>query len=108
MGLIHWNSWVDDPIYTLDMFKSKEIETNVAKWEHPRFQELLDLGRQEINPFQQSFYLLQAEELLSKEMPVVPIFFQPCQALVKKDLNVIYRAPCGPFNVAKSFYKLGG
>jgi oligopeptide transport system substrate-binding protein len=108
MGLVHWNSWVDDPIHTLNAFKFMNHETNFSKWENPKFQELLDLGQKEVNPFQRSFYLLQAEELLSKEMPVVPIFFQPYQALVKKDLNVIYRAPSGPFNIGKSFYKQGG
>lgn len=107
MGLIHWSSWVDDPIHTLNAFRFQNVETNFAKWEHPTFQRLLDLGEEETNPFQRSFHLLQAEELLSQEMPVVPLFFQPCQALVKKDFHVIYRAPSGPFNAGKSFYKFG-
>ncbi len=105
MGLVHWTSWVDDPIYTLNVFKSEDVEINFAKWQHPKFQQLLDLGQQETNLFQRSFYLLQAEELLSQEMPVVPIFYQPCQALVNEDLNVIYRTPSGPFNAGRSFYK---
>lgn len=105
IGLVHWTSLVDDPIYTLNVFKDKDVEINFAKWEHPKFQQLLDLGQQEVNLFQRSFYLLQAEELLSQEMPVIPIFFQPCQALVKEDLNIIYRAPSGPFNAGRSFYK---
>ena len=106
MGLGHWSSWVDDPIHTLNIFKFKNTEINFSKWEHSKFQELLDLSQEAVNPFQRSFYLLQAEEFLSHEIPVVPIFFQPCQALVKEDLNVVYRAPSGPFNAGKCFYKL--
>jgi oligopeptide transport system substrate-binding protein len=105
MGLMHWTSWVDDPIYTLNVFKSKDVEINFAKWQHPKFQHLLNLGQHELNLFQRSCYLLEAEELLSQEMPVLPIFYQPCQALVNEDLHVIYRAPSGPFNAGRSFYK---
>ncbi len=105
MGLMHWTSWVNDPIYTLNIFKSKNLETNYAKWEHDEFQKLLELSQLEGNPFQRSLLLLKAEELLSQEMPVIPIFFQPAQALVNKDLHVIYRKPSGPFNVGRSFYQ---
>lgn len=105
MGLMHWNSWVDDPIYILNIFKFKNVETNFAKWEHPKFQQLLDLSQDANNPFQRSNYLFQAEELLSQEIPVIPLFFQPCQALVKEGLEVIYRPPSGPFNTGKCFFK---
>lgn len=105
MGLIHWTSWVDDPIYTLNVFKSKDVEINFAKWQHPKFQQLLDQAQEEVTLFQRSFYLLEAEKFLSQEMPVIPIFYQASQALVKEDLNVIYRAPSGPFNAGRSFYK---
>lgn len=105
MGLFHWNTWVDDPIYILNVFKSKNVETNFSKWENVKFQELLELSQEATNPFQRSNYLFQAEELLSKEIPVIPLFFQPTQALVKEGLEVIYRIPSGPFSTGRSFYK---
>jgi oligopeptide transport system substrate-binding protein len=105
MGFVHWASWIDDPIYTLNAFKFKDNKINFSKWEHPEFQRLLNLSEQEATPFQRSLYLLQAEELLSQEMPVTPLFFQPSQALVNEELHVVYRAPSGPFNAGKSFYK---
>ena len=105
LALVHWNSWIDDPIYTLSSFKYSDEKINLAKWENPSFRQLLDLSDQEVNPFQRSSYLLQAEQILSEEMPVVPIFYQPSQALVRKDLSIFYRSPCGPFNLARSFNK---
>lgn len=105
IALIHWNSWFDDPSYTLNAFKYASEEINFSKWENPEFQRLLDLSDAEANPFQRSSYLLQAEEILSKEMPVIPICYLPTQALVRKEFQIFYRTPCGPFNLARSFYK---
>ena len=107
LGLLHWTSWVNDPIYTLSIFKLKNHEMNFTKWEHPEFQEILEKSMQVSNPFQRSNFLLKAEEFLSQEMPVIPLFFQPIQALVNKDLRVFYRAPCGPFNVTRTVYQEG-
>ena len=108
MGLMHWTSWVDDPIYTLSSFKFAKQEMNYAKWENLEFQQLLDLSESELNPFQRSTYLLKAEKILCQEMPIIPLFYQPVQALVKKNLHVIVnQTPCAPFNIAKSFYKNG-
>jgi oligopeptide transport system substrate-binding protein len=104
IGLVHWNSWIDDPIYTLNAFKFAKEEINLAKWEHPEFQNLLELSDKEVNPFQRSYYLLKAEEILCSEMPIIPLFYQPTQVMVNKDLQVFYRAPCGPFNLSRSFF----
>jgi len=107
LGLMHWTSWIDDLTYTtLNAFKSSKEELNFSKWENPQFREYLSQSEQEPNPFQQSSYLKKAEEILSHEMPVLPLFYQPYQAKVNKDLQVVFRSPCGPFNIAKSrFYK---
>lgn len=103
-GLVYWSSLVDDPIYTLNSFKSADQELNFSTWEDPDFQHLLDLSDAEINPFLRSSYLLKAEGILCKEMPIIPLFFQSVQALVNKNLHVSYRKPSGPFEFSKSFY----
>lgn len=105
MGLMHWNSWINDPIYTLNTFKSAKQEINFAKWEHSHFQSLLDSSENELNLSKRLSYLEEAEEILSQEMPIIPLFYQPYQALIHKNLHVNCRAPSGPFNFAKSFYK---
>ena len=85
MGIMHWSSWVNDPIYTLNLFRNTH-EGNYTKWEHLEFQRFLELSEQEVNPFQRSSYLRKAEEILSREMPVIPLFHQSYQALVTPDL----------------------
>jgi len=105
LGLMQWTPWMDDPLYTLNVFKSEHHEVNFAKWEHPDFKHLIDLSEQEVTPFRRSFYLLNAEKIFCNEMPVIPLFYQASQALVHKDLQIIYKSPCGPFNIARSYYE---
>ncbi len=104
MGFFAWTAWVDDPFYLLKIFKSKNNETNFSKWEHSEFQNLIDLSEQEMTPFQRSKHLLEAEKLLSREAPVIPLFFQPSQAMVNEKLHVVFRNPTGPFNLGRSYY----
>ncbi|MBX7066261.1 MAG: peptide ABC transporter substrate-binding protein [Parachlamydiales bacterium] len=104
MGFFGWTSWVDDPIYPMKMYKAKSNEINFSKWEHPEFQRLIELSEQEIAPFQRSKYLIEAEKILSQEVPVIPLFFQPAQAIVNEKLQVMYRNPSGPFNPGRSYY----
>lgn len=107
MGLMHWTSRLDEPHYTLNSLKLKSTkeEVNFCKWENLDYQKLLNLSEQETNLFKRSSYLLQAEELLSKEMPIIPLFYQPSQLLVRKNFHVDYKIPSGPFNIARSLYK---
>lgn len=105
IGLTFWTSWIDDPIYTLNTFVSSKHDLNFAKWAHPDYQHLLDLSKYEINPFQRSRYLMGAEKILSEEMPVIPLFYQPTQVMTKKNLHFHHKHPSGPFDVARSFYK---
>ena len=105
IGLMHWTSWTDDPLYTLNTFKSAKENVNFAKWEHPRFQRLLDLSEQEVNFLQRSAYLLEAEEIISQEIPIIPLYYQPSQALANKDFRLFNRTR-RPFDFSRSFYKM--
>ncbi len=107
IGLMLWTSYVDDPIYTFNAFKSSKQEINFAKWENSTFENLIDLSEQEMNPFQRSFYLIDAEEVLIEEMPVIPIFYQPYQALVAKNLSLIIQKSGDFLNISRNFYKKG-
>ncbi|MBA2367704.1 MAG: peptide ABC transporter substrate-binding protein [Candidatus Protochlamydia sp.] len=102
LGLVHWSSDIDDPTFLLNYFRFSAA--NVTKWEHPDFQNLLYLSQQQINPFQRSSFLFKAEKLLRQEMPIIPIFYQPAQGLINKDLQIVQNIS-GNFNIAKSFRK---
>lgn len=105
VGLMHWTSLVDDPVYTLNTFKFASEKINFAKWEHPDFRRLLDLSQEAVNPFQRSFYLQQATEILSHETPVLPLFGQPYQALTRKGLSINMKTFFASFNIAKSHFE---
>jgi oligopeptide transport system substrate-binding protein len=100
-GLINWTPWVDDPIYTLNAFRFAKEGVYSTHWEHPDFQRLLDLGEEALNPFQRSLYLRQATEILSREMPSLPLFDQPSQALVRKDFFINDPFSFGSMNIAR-------
>lgn len=107
IGLVHWISWLDDPIYTLNIFKFATEGVNFAKWEDPQFRELLDLSQEALNPFQRSSYLRQATEILSKEVPVFPLYNQPFQALIRKELSINTKLNFISHNIARTYYNKG-
>lgn len=105
IALTQWTSWISDPIYTLDAFKSVDRDVNFSKWENKEFKELLELSEQEVNPFQRSAYLRKSEKILTDQMPVIPLFYQPKQALINKDLHIVFKPLGGLFSVARGFFK---
>lgn len=104
VGLINWTSWFNDPIYTLKSFKNPKEGVNISKWGNSHFQELIDLSDQALNPFQRSVYLREATELLSKEIPVIPLFGQPYQAVTRKELSIQTTQNFSSFNISKIYY----
>lgn len=102
IGFIHWMTHLNDPVYTLNAFKSANQGINFAKWEHPDFQHLLNLSEQEINQTRRFSLLFEAEKLLSEEMPIIPVVYHPYRALIRKDLSISNKSF---FNIAKAFYK---
>lgn len=102
MALLHWISPVEDPMYTLSTFRYEQDADNFPNWENSEFQQLLLRSETEMNPFQRSSFLLQAEKVLAQEVPVVPLFFQPSQVLIKKKWQVSYKDAPGIFNCSRS------
>lgn len=103
--LMHWTSLVDDPIYTFNAFKFAREWVNFSNWEHSDFQQHLDLSEREMNPFQRSLYFYRAEALLAQEFPVVPLFYQPAQAMIRKDcIHHSREATRGIMNFGNKFY----
>lgn len=88
ISLIHWYAWIDDPVYTLNAFKFPKEKINLAKWGHREFERMLDCSDEASNPFQRFSYLLQAEKILSREVPIIPLFYQPIQMMTKKNLQM--------------------
>ncbi|WP_420422618.1 peptide ABC transporter substrate-binding protein [Simkania sp.] len=75
VGMLKWHSWFKDPIYTLNAFKYREEGINFSRWENPEFQKLLRLSDQEKDTELRLQYLAEAEGILLKESPVIPLSY---------------------------------
>ncbi len=76
LGMILWRPLVDDPLYTLNAFKYASEEINFSKWENRKYQQVLDQIVLEGNSNKKEKLLRQAETILEREMPVIPISYE--------------------------------
>lgn len=70
-----WQSWLRDPIYTMQAFRYKSDGINMTRWENLKFQELINAAEQEIDQVKRLDLFKQAEAIIMEEMPVIPIYF---------------------------------
>lgn len=105
MGLFYWNSWVNDPVSVLKIFEQGDHGMNFSCWRSPSFQKFVQLSEQEVNPFVRSSYLYQAEEVLSQEIPIIPLFYQPFQALVNQDFEMNNKQNFSYVDLARSAFR---
>lgn len=73
LGMIAWKAWINDPTYTLNTFQFRGNKINFSRWEHPKFQELLEIAKREVVSEKRLELLKQAEIVLIEECPVLPI-----------------------------------
>ncbi len=96
IATLHWKSWVDNPLYTLKIFKHKDDTINFVRWFHPKYQNLLDLAQAELDPIQKMKYLSDAEKLLMEEAPLIPLYYEKENILKKSHLKqVLYSKTTG-------------
>lgn len=84
IGRMGWLGDFNDPINFLELFKDKYGGNNDTRWEHPKFQELLNQSQVETDPEKRKQLLAEAERIFIDEMPVAPIYFYT-QSWVKND-----------------------
>lgn len=91
-GIFGWNDYIDsiqsgkymiaitgaippisDPSFVLQIFKNKKDLCNRCNWESPQYQALLHQSNQVLSEEDRSKLLIEAEELLMDEMPILPI-----------------------------------
>ena len=91
-GLLGWNFYIDtiqrgdydiaitgttppvfDPSFVLNIFKNKEDLCNRCNWENSAFKELLQKANNSLGDIERTNLLIEAEEILMEEMPIIPI-----------------------------------
>lgn len=70
-----WQSWLRDPIYTMQALRYKSDGINMTRWENKRYQELISAAEKEADRAKRLALFKEAESILMEEMPVIPIYF---------------------------------
>jgi len=70
-------SWVadfNDPINFLEVFKYRNASTNNTFWEDKQYIHKLEESSAQADPDERKFILAHCEDLLIKQMPIIPVF----------------------------------
>jgi ABC-type oligopeptide transport system substrate-binding subunit len=68
-----WLSWIQDPIYTLELLKYPDSRLNPTAWCSSEYSKMLGLSEETTNEAERNSYLLQAETIALNELPLIPI-----------------------------------
>jgi len=82
-----WMGDFNDPINFLEMFQEKDGGNNDTRWGNPKYKELLNQSALEQDPEKRKAILLQAEQILMDEMPIMPIYFYANSWLQNENLK---------------------
>ncbi|MBO9130100.1 peptide ABC transporter substrate-binding protein [Bacillus sp. 165] len=83
-----------DPVNFLENFTTGNIMNRTA-WSNAQYDELIKKSKQEKEEKQRFEYLYQAEQLLLKELPVVPLYFYAQTYLQKDNITGVVHHPVG-------------
>ena len=92
IAMFNWYSWINDPIYTLSAFKYSDEKINFSRWHNPQFKHLLDLSDRELDPVQRMRYLADAEEILIREVPVIPLCYDENAFIKNPRLTILSKS----------------
>ena len=75
LGFMGWNSSVLDASFILEVFRNKKDASNKSNWENPTYKKRLDQANFTINTIERTQLLIEAEDILIDEMPILPLCF---------------------------------
>jgi oligopeptide transport system substrate-binding protein len=94
-----------DPMYFFNLFKESANYLNASAWQHPFFQEILDLANHSSDPNVRNLYLRQAECILIEEMPIIPLHFDTFYYSVKETLRGVHLSNLGNVDFKNAYFK---
>lgn len=75
LGFMGWSSCVLDASFILEVFRNKDDASNKSNWENEKYKECLDQANFTINELKKKELLIEAENILMDEMPIIPLCF---------------------------------
>lgn len=85
IGISSWFADINDPINFLDNYKQIG-PTNSTGWTNSHYAALLNASSLETDPARRSETLLDAEQVLMEEMPIIPIFHSTFNYVSRDDI----------------------
>ncbi|MCA8960084.1 MAG: peptide ABC transporter substrate-binding protein [Planctomycetes bacterium] len=85
-------AWIGDyvdPNTFIDMFVT-DGENNKTGWGNPRYDELVESAKVEPDPTKRLVMLYEAETILCRELPILPIYYYVTQNMVNPRLGGLY------------------
>jgi len=93
----------NDIMNILDLYKFKDNPKNYPGWESPKYTKLLDESMKISNAKNRIAFLHQAEEILTQEMPIAPIYHWNQVYLRQPRLKEMYISPIGSIHLGKAY-----
>ncbi len=93
VGTLFWQSLIDNPLYTLNTFADSTHQINFAKWSKQSYIELLDTAQKATDPLTRIRSLTEAEKILIRDKPVLPLFYEKERNIKKQHLKNVYYSP---------------
>jgi len=88
---VPWFSYINDSLYLLETFKLRSYLSNWTLWENKEFAESLDKSNQCAELEERKKFLSNAEKVIEKEMPIVPLFYEDYRYLIKPNVqNIVF------------------
>ncbi len=88
IGTLHLTTLYPDPMFYFDLFRDSQSLSNYSGWENPFFRSLLEKTDWILDPEERRKHLETAERELFDQMPVIPLFTQNLQYLVRDHLDL--------------------
>ena len=84
---IMWAPWIDDPSYTLDVFKEASHPVNFSKWTSSDFIKWIHKAATESKEKERLQHLANAEKILIQQSPIIPLFSEESGYLASPSLK---------------------
>ena len=91
-------SWIgdfNDPVNFLELFQDKNSPLNKTLWENKTYQKHLKASQISRSSEERILEFKQAEEILMKEFPIIPLFFYTFSYRKSPQLSGVYLSPLG-------------
>lgn len=105
LGIGSWFADIRDPLSFLDIFKLKENGTNNTQWENSQYVALLDQSALATEFPHRKKILKEAEDVMMKEMPIIPLFYASYNYVKNPQLQGIYFSELGYLDFKNAYWR---